>query len=221
MRESISVIAPVRNLQWSIEDRAERLLEWICELCDEVQVIFVDDASSDETPEVLEVLRCRYPQIETHRQFRCIGPDSAAESAVHLTRGEWIFLQRSYAPIEADCVNQLWNMRRDPQLLLARVATRTLGSLERESKRADHREQHNRFEGGMAFSTGDRPDSFADGNPGLQMIRRRSLLALLQSPTTAGCFEVSHRSHRQFMRPKRTRPSLTTADSKTSFWLES
>lgn len=220
MRESLSIIAPVRNLQLSIEDRAERLLEWICELCDEVQVIFVDDASTDETPEILEVLRCRYPQIETHRQGRCIGPDGAAESAVHLARGELIFLQRSYDPIEADCVNQLWNMRRDPQLVLARVATRTLVKLDQERTRTDLREPHNRSNGCMAFNTCDRPDSFPGGNPGLQMFRRGRLLALLQSPTTAGLFEVSHRSHRQVMRPKRTRPSLMTEDLETSLWLE-
>ena len=60
MRESLSIIFPVRDRQSEIKKRVEGLLDLLCELSQEVQLIVVDDRSEDATPEVLDELRRKY-----------------------------------------------------------------------------------------------------------------------------------------------------------------
>ncbi len=61
MRDSLSIIFPVKDRQSEIQRRIERLLELLCELSRDVQLIAVDDESTDATPEILDELRRQYP----------------------------------------------------------------------------------------------------------------------------------------------------------------
>jgi hypothetical protein len=206
MRESLSIIAPIRDLQSSVENRLETLLDWICDLCDDVQVIFVDDASQDATLEILDELQTRYPQFQSLRHTRRMGPDDAVESAIQLALGDFVFLQRSYEKIEAESFHQLWNLRSDPQLVVARLATRILrhdvtaanGLLETGAGATGKDNQEERqIHGDSRFHIADECHAWLRGNPGLQMIRRRSFQSMNQAFDSLEGFEITHRSHRQ------------------------
>lgn len=206
MRESLSIIAPIRDLQSSVEKRLETLLDWICDVCDDVQVIFVDDASQDATHEILDELQTRYPQYMSLRHTRSMGPDGAVESAIPWARGDFVFLQRSYEPIEAESFHQLWNLRSDPQLVVARVAIRILthdfteefGTAERgvTDTRMSSQEPRKIYGDGARHVAGE-CHGWLRGTPGLQMIRRRSLQSMSQAGDSLEGIEITHRSHRQ------------------------
>ncbi len=57
MKDSLSILFPVRDKQSIIESRVESLLEHLCEISSSVQMIIIDDASIDATPEILDDLR--------------------------------------------------------------------------------------------------------------------------------------------------------------------
>ncbi|MFY7876680.1 MAG: glycosyltransferase family 2 protein, partial [Pirellula sp.] len=124
MRESLSVIFPVRNIQSEIQKRVQDLLEQLCEISNTVQLIAVDDQSDDATPEVLDDLRRQFPQLNVIRNNRSEGPAQSVESVLCLARGDFIFLHPSYDPIDFEEVTQLWKLRKDEQLVIARAATR-------------------------------------------------------------------------------------------------
>ena len=108
MRESLSVIFPVRNIQSEIQKRVQDLLEQLCEISNTVQLIAVDDQSDDATPEVLDDLRRQFPQLNVIRNNRSEGPAQSVESVLCLARGDFIFLHPSYDPIDFEEVTQLW-----------------------------------------------------------------------------------------------------------------
>ncbi|MFN9852805.1 MAG: glycosyltransferase family 2 protein, partial [Planctomycetota bacterium] len=124
MQESISIIVPVRDRQSNVGDRTEVLLERVSELSRNIQLILVDDFSSDATPEVLDDLRRKYPQVEVIRNRKILGPSQSAEQALYRATGEFIFLHPSYEPVNFDELIQLWRLRRDDQLVVARASTR-------------------------------------------------------------------------------------------------
>ena len=126
MPESLSVIFPVRDRQSQIQSRVEGLLELLCELSQDVQLIIVDDQSGDATPEILEELRRKYPQINVVRNILSVGPAQSVESVLCLARGDFIFLHQSYDAIDFEEIVQLWQLRKDEQLVIARAATRVL-----------------------------------------------------------------------------------------------
>ncbi|HUP79798.1 MAG TPA: glycosyltransferase, partial [Pirellula sp.] len=82
MRESLSIIFPVRDRQSEIKKRVEGLLDLLCELSHEVQLIVVDDRSEDATPEVLDELRRKYPQVNVVRNMNSVGPAQSVESVL-------------------------------------------------------------------------------------------------------------------------------------------
>jgi glycosyltransferase involved in cell wall biosynthesis len=191
MRESLSIIVPVRDRQSTIEARVVTLLEWVSELSRHIQLIIVDDHSSDATPEVLDELRRRYPQVEVTRNRQILGPAQSAEQALHRATGEFIFLHPSYDPIDFDELAQLWRLRRDNQLVVARASTRV-----------------RRVDTGFVNRLKDwsrrlvKPTSVSPSQwNGLHMIRRSGMEQFETKSHDSDAVEFSHQSHRQLAIP--------------------
>jgi glycosyltransferase involved in cell wall biosynthesis len=200
MKDSLSVLFPVRDKQSLIKSRIEYLLERLCELSSDVQLIVVDDESSDATPEILDDLRRKYPQVDVIRKQQSVGPVHSVESALYLARGEFIFLQQSYEPIEFEEVLQLWKLRKDDQLVIARAATRVrridqqlLQRLQNWGRRLEENWPANKAAGG-----------------GLQMMKRSGVTSLSNVKDSLEDLEVTHQSHRRI-----TPPKLASAKSPT------
>lgn len=192
MRESLSIIMPVRDRQATIESRTETLLEMLSELSSDVQVILVDDSSTDATPEILDDLRRRYPQITIKRNARSLGPAESVEMALPAARGEFIFLHQSYETVDWEELLQMWQLRRDEQLVVARAATRVrridsglLQRLQNWGRKLEEQWPEQR-----------------QGWNGLQMMRRSALKSMAGDPDMAEAMEVTHQSHRRISGPK-------------------
>lgn len=85
----ISVVIPVFNESENIETLAEEIRAALDGKC-QYEVVYVDDGSSDETPQVLERLRQAYPQFRSIRHLRNSGQSTAVRNGVKAARGEWI-----------------------------------------------------------------------------------------------------------------------------------
>jgi glycosyltransferase involved in cell wall biosynthesis len=192
MRESLSIIIPVRDRQSAIGARTEALLELLGDLDSDLQLILVDDQSTDATPEILDDLRRKYPQIDVARCRRALGPAQAAEMALPKARGDFIFLHSSYEAVDASELLSLWKLRGDSRLVVARATTRV--------RRVDPglfqrlRDWSRRLEA-AEFSR-------EETVPGLQMMRRTNVQALSYAAEGEQSLEVSHRSHRAVSIPK-------------------
>jgi glycosyltransferase involved in cell wall biosynthesis len=192
MRESLSVIFPVRNIQSEIQKRVQDLLEQLCEISNTVQLIAVDDQSDDATPEVLDDLRRQFPQLNVIRNNRSEGPAQSVESVLCLARGDFIFLHPSYDPIDFEEVTQLWKLRKDEQLVIARAATRV--------RRIDQQLRQRLNEWGRKLED-HWPASKTVGN-GLQMMRKEGIKSLAKIKDSEDDLEVTHQSHRRITAPK-------------------
>lgn len=192
MRESLSIIFPVRDRQAEIESRVVGLLELLCELTREVQLIVVDDQSEDATPEILDNLRRQYPQVTVVRNNRAVGPAQSAESVLCLAKGDFIFLHPSYESIDFEEIHQLWQLRKDEQLVIARAATRV--------RRIDQQLLQRLNEWGRKLEE-HWPVPKAVVN-GLQMMRKEGLKSLPRIKDSSEDLEVTHQSHRRITAPK-------------------
>jgi dolichol-phosphate mannosyltransferase len=85
----ISVVIPVFNESENIETLAEEIRTALDGKY-QYEVVYVDDGSSDETPQVLERLRRAYPQFRSVRHLRNSGQSTAVRNGVKAARGEWI-----------------------------------------------------------------------------------------------------------------------------------
>ena len=203
MRESVSIIFPVRDRQAQIKPRVEGLLELLCELSQDVQLIIVDDKSDDATPEVLDELRRKYPQVNVIRNINAVGPAQSVESVLCLARGDFIFLHQSYEPIDFEEILQLWQLRKDEQLVIARAATRV--------RRIDQQLLQRLHEWGRKLEEHwPAPRTVVNG---LQMMRKDAVKSLSKIKDTAEDLEVTHQSHRRITAPKfiQTTPASATA----------
>ncbi len=199
-QETLSVILPVSNRQQQVAANIESLLDILSDLAKNVQLIVVDDGSSDATPEVLDEMRCRYPQIETLRIPRQLGPAKAVESALSRAVGDFIFLHESYDTVEIESLKQLWALRHDHELVIARAATR--------SKRIDEPLLQRLTAWGKSLEEHwKRETKSLDDKPlekGLQMMRRDAVELLARVDPKRGDLEVSHLSQRRLVRRERT-----------------
>jgi glycosyltransferase involved in cell wall biosynthesis len=204
MPESLSILFPVRDLQAQIRARIETLLELLSELSQDVQLIVVDDQSEDATPEILDDLRRKYPQVDVIRNVTAVGPAQSVESVLCLAKGDFIFLHQSYDAIEFEEILQLWQLRKDEQLVIARAATRV--------RRIDQQLLQRLHDWGRKLEE-HWPAPRAVVN-GLQMMRKEGVKSLSKVKDTSEDLEVTHQSHRRITAPKFIQSAPTSAISK-------
>jgi glycosyltransferase involved in cell wall biosynthesis len=120
---TLSVVLPVRNQQNSVAAHIEQLLEELSELSTQIQVVAVDDASTDATLEILEDATRRFPQLHLVRIPKSLGAKAAAQQGLNKVTGDFIVMHESYGAIDFDGLRQLWELRSDKELVMAKVRT--------------------------------------------------------------------------------------------------
>ncbi len=203
MNDSLSLIFPVKNQQNGLERRVISLLDQLEDLTHRLQLIAVDDQSSDATPELLDDLARRYPQVVVCRKSPAVGPALAVESSLFLATGEIIFLHQSYGALDFHEVDQLWWLRHDKQLVVARATTRVRkinvpdGRLPGDAVRDGHGEISSGLRReGQPVST-DPWSAPRMSTNALQMLRKNSIRGLSTLGDSLEHLEVTHSAHRR------------------------
>lgn len=198
--ETLSIVIPTANRQDQIAARVETLIDHVSDLCNRLQIVIVDDASTDATPEILEELQRTYPQVETIRNTSRKGPKFAAEIGLKKAIGTFVFIHDSYDSIDIQAMQQLWSLRNDRNLVVARAGTRTRridnAMLEQLAKWGKRLEEQ--WRPATADAVANSETELMSG--GLQMVRRDSLSKLSRVDSEESAFEVSHLSQRSLVR---------------------
>lgn len=99
----LSVVIPVFNEERTIA----RVVERVAVVPHLLEIVIVDDASTDGTPRIISALSGRFPQIVSTRHARNAGKTAALRTGFALTRGEIVIVQDAdfeYDPTEIACV---------------------------------------------------------------------------------------------------------------------
>lgn len=133
----VSVLLPVRDGEAHLEEALESLLDQTLE---ELEIVVVDDGSTDATSAILEDFRSRDPRIRVHRQSRS-GIVAALERARAEARGEYL------ARMDADDVSHPERFERQRALLRSRPDLAGCGTLVKYVPRERVTDGARRYEG--------------------------------------------------------------------------
>ena len=114
----LSVVVPVYNEAGSIEALIRDVARDVLPLVRDLEVIVVDDASTDDTAVILTRLAREFPWLRVHRAPRNAGHGSAVARGLDLARAEWVFQIDSDGQFLVSEVSRLWSRRSDCDLAL-------------------------------------------------------------------------------------------------------
>nr|WP_315236342.1 glycosyltransferase [uncultured Limnohabitans sp.] len=115
----LTIIVPTYNRCDSLELLLRSLADEVRPLGSEVEVYVSDNASTDDTPSVVERLRTEWPELISHRQATNVGPDRNFSHCVHLARGRWFWIISDDDMPKRSVVSQVLSqlLERQPALL--------------------------------------------------------------------------------------------------------
>ena len=85
----LSVLVPVYNEASTLKEIVERVLKVNLEK----ELILVNDASTDQTPQILENLKRLYPELIIFQHAKNLGKGSAVRSALSKATGDYVIIQ--------------------------------------------------------------------------------------------------------------------------------
>jgi len=88
----LSIIIPVYNEENSIEEIVDKVVAANC-IDLEKEIIISNDGSSDNTSEVIQLLRKKYPEIITYHSPTNLGKGAAVRLGIAISSGEIIIIQ--------------------------------------------------------------------------------------------------------------------------------
>lgn len=120
----LSVVVPVFNEASSIETLVRDLERDLVPRFDAVQVIVVDDASTDETPAILDRLAGDRPWLDVEHAERNGGHGASVMRGLKRASAEWIFQTDSDGQFVVAEFPLLWEQRHESDLVLGVRAQR-------------------------------------------------------------------------------------------------
>ena len=114
----LAVVVPVYNEASVIERVVADLESVLVPIVDSLQVIVVDDASTDETPQRLMQLAASRPWLTVERAPRNRGHGASVLRGLELADSEWIFQLDSDGQVVIGEFARLWERHLDVDLVL-------------------------------------------------------------------------------------------------------
>jgi glycosyltransferase involved in cell wall biosynthesis len=118
----MSVVLPVRDSEQNIANRVENVLNALADMSHAAtEVVVVDDGSKDSTPEVLDELKTRFPQVRVVRHSRPRGLEAAGQSGLEKATGDLVFIQETDTMVRIEDLQRLLRMSEDESVVAARA----------------------------------------------------------------------------------------------------
>ncbi len=131
----MSVVLPVRDSEHKIEKRVVDVLNALVDMSrSATEIVVVDDGSKDSTPEILDELKVRYPQVRVVRHSRPRGLEAAGQTGLERASGDLVFIQETDTMVRIEDLQRLLRMSEDESV----VAARALGTVEALPKPQRH-----------------------------------------------------------------------------------
>jgi glycosyltransferase involved in cell wall biosynthesis len=109
VKDSLSVIVPVRNAYEGLATRISQLLDILPDVSSKFEICIVDDGSTDHTDEVANEISQQFPQVQVHRHQETRGILAAVQTGITLSTGSKIFVQSPHEPISAGKIHEQVN----------------------------------------------------------------------------------------------------------------
>ncbi len=119
--QSLSIILPTQNNETNLSRRVKELLDVLPDLTGQFEILIVDNGSTDQTEEVANDLTRVFPQVKFKRHDAPQSHGRIVQTGLESTMGEIVFIQEIDTPVNSAELFQLWNMRHDRELILART----------------------------------------------------------------------------------------------------
>jgi glycosyltransferase involved in cell wall biosynthesis len=121
----LSIVMPAYNEGSIIEHTVNDVLQQIAERLEGVEIVIVDDGSTDDTAAVLDRLAARDPRLVVDHAATNRGHGPSLRRALDRARGQWIFQIDADGEIAPEDFWDLWNARERGSVLCGyRVARR-------------------------------------------------------------------------------------------------
>ena len=88
MDRPLTILLPVRNVQTTLSDTVTEVLEVASELTDHLELVIVDDGSTDATSEIARDLTIHYPQVKACSHGTHMGDAAAIRTGLRYASGE-------------------------------------------------------------------------------------------------------------------------------------
>lgn len=85
----LSIVIPFRNESHNLVKLIDSL-KTVVALCDNIEIVFIDDHSSDESLSIIEAFQREQPGVILHRQQDTFGKKKGVDLAVSLSKRPWI-----------------------------------------------------------------------------------------------------------------------------------
>ncbi len=122
VQPKVSVVLPIRDAESRIEGEIKRILDALADLSSlRSEVIVVDDGSRDSTPEVLDEIVAKFPQVRIARHSKPRGIEAAGQTGLERATGEIVFIQEGNRPVRVEDMRRLFKMADDDSIVAARA----------------------------------------------------------------------------------------------------
>lgn len=112
--ESLTVVLPVHNAETTLRDSVDRILEIAGDLTSQVEVLIVDDGSTDDTFDIASELSGRFPQVQAIRQATRRGVGPTVQSIRRRVNSDVLMVHDGVSEMNPEQLQALWNRRIDP-----------------------------------------------------------------------------------------------------------
>ena len=93
MDRPLTILIPVRNAQTTLSDTVAEVLEVASELTSRLELVIVDDGSTDATSEIAHDLTIHYPQVKACSHGTHMGDAAAIKTGLRHASGEVVVLR--------------------------------------------------------------------------------------------------------------------------------
>jgi hypothetical protein len=120
LERSLSALLPVSNAESTLSEQVSEMLDILPELTRRLELVLIDDGSTDATIEVADELALVYPQLVIARHAVPLGRVAAIRTGLARSVGEVIFLADSPCALALNELCELWQAIRDHELVLGK-----------------------------------------------------------------------------------------------------